>query len=184
MSGIAAPATALDRTALGLPKQPWVRFLFHRVTQLAKKNGGTFPTGRMTRILDGGEAIPAHGTAISPEWFRDIAVLAGCVRSRRSVDPDFPPPRARPRRTHASRPAAERHRRDTGGTISTTALSGSVYANRTTTERDAARYSLQEREEAVCHGTMSSGVSREVSIHRRHSRPPLSAGSSKFNGSQ
>ena len=38
------------------------------LTQLAKKNGGTFPTGRVTRILDGSEAIPAHGSAQKPVW--------------------------------------------------------------------------------------------------------------------
>jgi mono/diheme cytochrome c family protein len=36
------------------------------LTQLAKKNGGNFPTGRVTRILDGSEAIPAHGSAKQP----------------------------------------------------------------------------------------------------------------------
>jgi len=38
------------------------------LTQLAKKNNGTFPTGRVTRILDGSEAIPAHGSAQKPVW--------------------------------------------------------------------------------------------------------------------
>jgi mono/diheme cytochrome c family protein len=38
------------------------------LTQLAKKNGGNFPTGRVTRILDGSEAIPAHGSAKQPVW--------------------------------------------------------------------------------------------------------------------
>jgi mono/diheme cytochrome c family protein len=38
------------------------------LTQLAKKNGGNFPTGRVTRILDGSEPIPAHGSAKQPVW--------------------------------------------------------------------------------------------------------------------
>lgn len=38
------------------------------LTQLAKNNGGNFPTGRVTRILDGSESIPAHGSAKQPVW--------------------------------------------------------------------------------------------------------------------
>ena len=32
------------------------------LTQLAKNSNGTFPTARVTRILDGSEAIPSHGS--------------------------------------------------------------------------------------------------------------------------
>jgi hypothetical protein len=38
------------------------------LTQLAKNNNGTFPTARVTRILDGSEAIPAHGSPQKPVW--------------------------------------------------------------------------------------------------------------------
>jgi cytochrome c553 len=38
------------------------------LTQLAKNNNGTFPAPRVTRILDGSEAIPAHGSAQKPVW--------------------------------------------------------------------------------------------------------------------
>ena len=38
------------------------------LTQLAKNNKGTFPTGRVTRILDGSEVIAAHGSAEKPVW--------------------------------------------------------------------------------------------------------------------
>ena len=38
------------------------------LTQLAKKNNGAFPSGRVTRILDGSEAIPGHGTPQMPVW--------------------------------------------------------------------------------------------------------------------
>jgi mono/diheme cytochrome c family protein len=38
------------------------------LTQLAKKNGSNFPTGRVTRILDGSEVIPGHGTRQKPVW--------------------------------------------------------------------------------------------------------------------
>ena len=38
------------------------------LTLLAKNNNGTFPTPRLTRILDGSAAIPAHGSAQKPVW--------------------------------------------------------------------------------------------------------------------
>jgi hypothetical protein len=38
------------------------------LTQLAQNNNGTFPTARVTRILDGSEAIAAHGSAQKPVW--------------------------------------------------------------------------------------------------------------------
>jgi mono/diheme cytochrome c family protein len=38
------------------------------LTQLAKKNNGTFPVARVTRILDGSEVIPGHGTRQKPVW--------------------------------------------------------------------------------------------------------------------
>jgi mono/diheme cytochrome c family protein len=38
------------------------------LTQLAKKNNGSFPSARVIRILDGSETIPAHGTKQKPVW--------------------------------------------------------------------------------------------------------------------
>jgi hypothetical protein len=38
------------------------------LSQLAQNNNGTFPTARVTRILDGSEAIAAHGSAQKPVW--------------------------------------------------------------------------------------------------------------------
>jgi mono/diheme cytochrome c family protein len=38
------------------------------LTQLAKKNNNTFPTARVTRILNGSEVIPAHGSRQTPVW--------------------------------------------------------------------------------------------------------------------
>src|SRR6202158_1296267 len=42
------------------------------LTQLAKKNNGTFPIARVTRILDGSEVIPAHGTRQKPLWVHEF----------------------------------------------------------------------------------------------------------------
>ena len=38
------------------------------LTQLAKKNNGSFPSDRVTRILDGSEEIPGHGSRQKPVW--------------------------------------------------------------------------------------------------------------------
>src|SRR5713101_1873743 len=38
------------------------------LTQLAKNNNGTFPTARVTRMLDGTHAIAAHGGVKKPVW--------------------------------------------------------------------------------------------------------------------
>ncbi len=38
------------------------------LTVLAKKNGGTFPTDRIYRVIDGREEISGHGTRDMPIW--------------------------------------------------------------------------------------------------------------------
>jgi mono/diheme cytochrome c family protein len=38
------------------------------LTQLAKKNNGSFPSDRVTRILDGSEEIAGHGSRHEPVW--------------------------------------------------------------------------------------------------------------------
>jgi mono/diheme cytochrome c family protein len=38
------------------------------LTQLAKKSNGAFPSERVTRILDGSEEIPGHGSRQNPVW--------------------------------------------------------------------------------------------------------------------
>src|SRR6516162_3184888 len=50
-------------------------------------------------------------------------------------------------------------------------------AQSATTERGPAGYELPVRVGASCHGTMSFGESSDVSIQRRHARPPSGAGS-------
>jgi mono/diheme cytochrome c family protein len=37
------------------------------LTQLAKQNGGTFPTERVTKVIDGRDAAP-HGNSDMPVW--------------------------------------------------------------------------------------------------------------------
>jgi hypothetical protein len=55
-------AKATDPTPPVLKEQP------ADLTQLAKNNNGAFPTARVTRILDGSEEIPGHGTSQKPVW--------------------------------------------------------------------------------------------------------------------
>jgi len=38
------------------------------LTTLSKRNGGMFPVQRMYGIIDGTEAVPAHGTREMPIW--------------------------------------------------------------------------------------------------------------------
>jgi cytochrome c553 len=38
------------------------------LTQLAKKSNGAFPSEQVTRILDGSEEIPGHGSRQNPVW--------------------------------------------------------------------------------------------------------------------
>ncbi len=38
------------------------------LTQLAKKNNGSFPSEKVSRILDGSEEIPGHGSRQKPVW--------------------------------------------------------------------------------------------------------------------
>ena len=40
------------------------------LTQLARKNGGTFPAAQVTQIIDGRRSIAAHGSSKMPVWGR------------------------------------------------------------------------------------------------------------------
>jgi mono/diheme cytochrome c family protein len=50
------------------PNAPALKVKPTDLTQLAKKNNGAFPSERVTRILDGREEIPGHGTRQKPVW--------------------------------------------------------------------------------------------------------------------
>jgi mono/diheme cytochrome c family protein len=50
------------------PYAPLLKLKPADLTQLAKKNNGVFPVGRVTRILDGSEEIPGHGSRQKPVW--------------------------------------------------------------------------------------------------------------------
>lgn len=43
------------------------------LTQLAKKNGGTFPATAVAASIDGSKRVPAHGSAAMPVWGKVFA---------------------------------------------------------------------------------------------------------------
>ena len=51
------------------------------LTQIAKKNGGKFPTERVRNYIDGTSAVAAHGSRDMPVW--------GTFFSRLGDDPEF-----------------------------------------------------------------------------------------------
>jgi mono/diheme cytochrome c family protein len=47
------------------------------LTQLSKKNNGTFPFWRTYRVIDGREEIKGHGTSDMPIWGREFRMETG-----------------------------------------------------------------------------------------------------------
>jgi mono/diheme cytochrome c family protein len=47
------------------------------LTQLSKKNNGTFPFWRVFRVIDGREEIKGHGPRDMPIWGQEFLVQAG-----------------------------------------------------------------------------------------------------------
>ena len=46
------------------------------LTTLSKKNGGVFPISRVYNVIDGKEAVKAHGTREMPIWGRHLSFRA------------------------------------------------------------------------------------------------------------
>jgi mono/diheme cytochrome c family protein len=46
------------------------------LTTLAKRNGGVFPVSRVYEVIDGREAVKAHGTREMPIWGKHYSVSA------------------------------------------------------------------------------------------------------------
>jgi mono/diheme cytochrome c family protein len=38
------------------------------LTVLSQKNGGKFPSGKVSRVIEGADVIPAHGSSDMPTW--------------------------------------------------------------------------------------------------------------------
>jgi len=54
------------------PLAEYLRITPTNLTQISKKNEGTFPFWRMYRIIDGREEIRGHGTRLMPIWGDEI----------------------------------------------------------------------------------------------------------------
>jgi mono/diheme cytochrome c family protein len=46
------------------------------LTTLAKRNGGVFPIARVYNVIDGREAVKAHGTREMPIWGKHLSLRA------------------------------------------------------------------------------------------------------------
>ena len=58
------------------------------LTQLAKRNGGTFPSVRVEHVIDGREQLKSHDFRFMPswgDWFSDEAAQPGLDREAREV---------------------------------------------------------------------------------------------------
>lgn len=58
------------------------------LTQLARKNNGTFPQQNVQEVLRHGVAVPAHGSSDMPIWGRTLRALTGSdeAATRRIAD--------------------------------------------------------------------------------------------------
>src|ERR1700675_1891645 len=78
-----ASCHGVDATGHG-PVAPVLRHAPAQLRQIAKKNGGTFPTARVHRIIAGRE-IESHGNRQMPVW-GDVFMAARDERSRDAAD--------------------------------------------------------------------------------------------------
>ena len=55
------------------------------LTQLAKKNAGSFPEEKVVAFIDGSEMVAAHGTREMPIWGLEFATVSGTGGARRGA---------------------------------------------------------------------------------------------------
>lgn len=70
------------------PLKPWLAKSAPDITGLAKASGGTFPFGRVWAVIDGREAMGAHGPREMPVWGQEYLVLAGEYYMDTPYDPE------------------------------------------------------------------------------------------------
>ncbi|HQN13772.1 MAG TPA: hypothetical protein PLP74_16755 [Quisquiliibacterium sp.] len=58
------------------------------LAQLARRNGGVFPLERVYNVIDGRQAVRAHGTRDMPIWGRDYLVRVGETSFDTPYDPE------------------------------------------------------------------------------------------------
>jgi mono/diheme cytochrome c family protein len=59
------------------PVAPFFKLAPPDLTGLSRRNGGTFPTERVHRIVDGREVVNPHGARQMPVWGLELAMAAG-----------------------------------------------------------------------------------------------------------
>jgi mono/diheme cytochrome c family protein len=59
------------------PVAPFFRLIPPDLTLIARRAGGAFPAGRMQRIVDGREVLPAHGSREMPVWGMQFSLVTG-----------------------------------------------------------------------------------------------------------
>jgi mono/diheme cytochrome c family protein len=55
------------------PVAPFFRLSPPDLRQMSRRNGGTFPTERAHRIIDGRDSLPPHGSREMPVWGLEFA---------------------------------------------------------------------------------------------------------------
>jgi mono/diheme cytochrome c family protein len=59
------------------PVAPFFKLAPPDLTGLSRRNGGTFPSERVHRIVDGREVVTPHGARQMPVWGLELAMAAG-----------------------------------------------------------------------------------------------------------
>jgi mono/diheme cytochrome c family protein len=67
------------------PVAPSIKVLIPDLTQLSKRNRGTFPADRVQEIIDGRAVLPAHGTRPMPVWGYELEAQVPPEQSGREV---------------------------------------------------------------------------------------------------
>lgn len=55
------------------------------LTRISRRSGGSFPTERVRRVIEGSVGLPAHGTRLMPVWGYEFAV-EGTMNSATAID--------------------------------------------------------------------------------------------------
>jgi mono/diheme cytochrome c family protein len=65
------------------PVAPALKHTVPDLTRIAARSGGTFPTDRVRRLIDGQESLTAHGTREMPVWGWEWYAYKGEDEARR-----------------------------------------------------------------------------------------------------